>query len=161
MDAFSELVTAQGPAIFRMARAFVGDGSAEDVAQEVFVAAWRALPGLRDPSRFGPWLHRIALNRCRSAVRRSGRVREIPLGPAAEATPSMTDFRAAVEARTVVGPVFRRLPDDARSLLALHYAAGLSIRECGEVLGVPEGTAKSRLNAALEALRREIGRVEP
>jgi RNA polymerase sigma factor (sigma-70 family) len=160
MEAFSELVTAQGPAIYRLARAFVGDG-AEDLAQDVFVAAWRALPGLRDADRFGPWLHRIALNRCRSAVRASGRVREIPMGPAAEATTVSADFRTAVEARAVVGPAFRRLPDEARSLLALHYAAGLSLRECAEVLGVAEGTAKSRLNAALEALRRDIGRNEP
>jgi len=153
-------VVAQGPAIYRLARAFVGDAAADDLAQDVFVAAWRGLPKLRDPDRFGPWLHRVALNRCRSATRTASRVREIPIGPAAEATSGGTDFRAAVEARAVVGPAFHRLPDEARALIALHYAAGLSIRECAETLDIAEGTAKSRLNAALERLRHDVARDE-
>jgi RNA polymerase sigma factor (sigma-70 family) len=124
MAAFQELVTANGPGIYRLARAFVGEAAADDLAQEVFVAAWRSLPKLRDPDRFGPWLHRIALNRCRSAVRATARVREIPIGPHLPEPPVESDFRAAIEARLVVGPAFRRLPDGARSLLALHYAAG-------------------------------------
>ena len=70
------------------------------------------------------------------------------------------DFRSAVEARGVVGPAFGRLPSDQRAIVSLHYAAGLSIRECAEVLGIPEGTAKSRLSAALDALRREVGRAD-
>ena len=120
------------------------------------------MPKLRDSGSFGPWLHQIAVNRCRSEVRGAGRVREIPMDAmtAGRAADPVDDF-GAVEARAVVGPAFRRLGDDQRAVIALHYAAGLSIRECGEVLGVPEGTAKSRLNAALETLRRDVGRVRP
>ena len=162
MDAFEALVTAQHASVYRLARAYVGDAGAPDLAQDVFVAAWRALPGLRDPGAFGPWLHRIAVNRCRSAVRGTGRVREIQMDEmTADRTPDPGDGFGAVEARAVVGPAFRRLGDDQRAVIALHYAAGLSIRECGEVLGVPEGTAKSRLNAALETLRRDVGRARP
>jgi len=68
MDAFEELVITQSPSVYRLARAYVGDAGAPDLAQDVFAAAWRALPKLRDPGSFGPWLHRIAVNRCRSAV---------------------------------------------------------------------------------------------
>lgn len=162
MDAFEELVTTHTASVYRLARGYLGDAGAPDLAQEVFVAAWRALPGLRDPGSFGPWLHRIAINRCRSAVRGTTRVREIPIDEmTAERTAARGDGFGAVEARAVVGPAFRRLGDDQRAVIALHYAAGLSIRECGEVLGVPEGTAKSRLNTALEALRRDVGRVRP
>jgi RNA polymerase sigma-70 factor (ECF subfamily) len=162
MDAFEQLVTLQSASVYRLARAYVGDAGAHDLAQEVFLAAWRALPGLRDTGAFGPWLHRIAVNRCRSAVRGLRVVREIPLDDATAAR--AVDFRpdgfGAVEARAVVGPAFRRLGDDHRAVIALHYAAGRSIRECSEALGIPEGTVKSRLNAALEALRRDVGRAE-
>lgn len=162
MDAYEQLVTTQSASVYRLARAYVGDAGAPDLAQEVFVAAWRALPGLRDPDAFGPWLHRIAVNRCRSAVRGNGRVREIPMDDVvADRAADPRDGFGAAEARAVVGPAFRLLPDDQRAVVALHYAASLSIRECGEVLAIPEGTAKSRLNAALEALRRDVGRVRP
>lgn len=163
MDAFEALVESQTTSVFRLARAYVGDAGAPDLAQEVFLAAWRALPGLRDANAFGPWLHRIAVNRCRSAVRGSNRVREIPMdvGVAAGTPDHRANGYAAVEARAVVGPAFRRLGDDHRAVIALHYAAGLSLRECGEALGIAEGTVKSRLNAALEALRRDVGRNEP
>ena len=161
MDAFEQLVTANTPAVYRLARAFAGDAGAEDLAQEAFLAAWRALPTLREPDRFGPWLYRIALNRCRSSVRGSGKVRVIQMSPSWTEPTAPGDFRSAVEARAVVGPAFARLGDDARALIALHYAAGRSISECAEVLGIPEGTVKSRLSAALTSLRAEIGRVEP
>jgi RNA polymerase sigma-70 factor (ECF subfamily) len=162
MDAFEALVITQTASIYRLARAYVGDAAAPDLVQDVFVAAWRALPKLRDPAVFGPWLHRIAVNRCRSAVRDDGRVREIPMDEmTADRSAHPGDGFAAVEARAVVGPAFRRLGGDQRAVIALHYAAGLSIRECGEALGIPEGTAKSRLNAALETLRRDVGRARP
>ena len=161
MDAFEQLVTDNTPAVYRLARAYAGDAAAEDLAQDAFLAAWRALPTLREPDRFGPWLHRIALNRCRSSVRSNGRVTEIAMVQGVGEPAVRGDFRTAVEARAVVGPAFRCLSEDARAVIALHYAAGRSIRECAEVLGIPEGTPKSRLNAALEALRTEIGRAEP
>lgn len=162
MDAYEQLVTTQSASVYRLARAYVGDAGAHDLTQDVFVAAWRALPKLRDVGAFGPWLHRIAVNRCRSAVRGNGRVREIPMDDTmADAAADPRDGYGAAEARAIVGPAFGRLADDQRAVIALHYAAGLSIRECGEVLGVPEGTAKSRLNAALETLRRDVGRVRP
>ena len=160
MDAFEQLVTANTPAVYRLARAYAGDAGADDLAQEAFLAAWRALPTLREPERFGPWLHQIALNRCRSSVRGSSKVREIQMGPTFEDPPAGGDFRSAVEARAVVWPAFARLSDDHRAVIALHYAAGRSISECADVLGIPEGTVKSRLNAALTSLRAEIGRGE-
>lgn len=160
MDAFAQLVTANTSAVYRLARAYAGDSGAEDLAQDAFLAAWRALPSLREPDRFGPWLYRIALNPCRSSVRGSGKVREIQMGPTFVEPAAGGDFRTAIEARAVVGPAFARLSDDARAVIALHYAAGRSIRECADVLGIPEGTAKSRLNAALASLRADIGRDE-
>lgn len=158
MNAFRELVETSTPSIYRLARAYVGETSAPDVVQDVFLAAWRDLPRLRDPELFRPWLHRIAANRCRSVLRSAARVREISM--AAEPThhgAAAPDFRAAVEARSLVGPAFHALPEDHRALIALHYAARLSIHEIALVLDLPDGTVKSRLNAALTALRATVG----
>jgi RNA polymerase sigma factor (sigma-70 family) len=64
------------------------------------------------------------------------------------------DFRTAVEDRELLDTAFERLPADQRTLLALHYGMGFSIGEVATVLEVPIGTAKSRLNAALTAMRQ-------
>jgi RNA polymerase sigma-70 factor, ECF subfamily len=157
MTAFEEIVEGSTPSIYRLARAFVGDAGAPDVVQEVFLAAWRELPRLRDPDRFGPWLHRIAVNRCRTVLRTKVHVREIAVSDATmEGAAVATDLRPAVESRESIGVAFATLSDDHRSVIVLHYAAGLSIREVAESLGIPEGTAKSRLNAALVVMRRSI-----
>jgi RNA polymerase sigma factor (sigma-70 family) len=156
LDAFESLVIANTPAVYRLVRAIVGEGDAPDVVQDVFLAAWRELPRLRNADRFVPWLHRIAVNRCRSTLRHRGRVREIPMTPFhASGLPSI-DARPAVEARAIVEPVLAVLSFEQRTLIALHYAARLSLAEIGATLEVPTGTVKSRLNGALEALRRAL-----
>ena len=158
MTAFEEIVETSTPSIYRLARAWVGEPTASDVVQDVFFAAWRELPRLRDPDAFGPWLHRIAVNRCRSVLRGKVRVREIQVrDDALEQSTAAPDFRTAVETSALVLPAFRALSEDHRAIIALHYAAGLSLREVALVLGIPDGTAKSRLNAALTALRRTMG----
>lgn len=160
MAAFRELVDSSTPSIYRLARAYVGDASAPDVVQEVFVSAWQELPRLRNPDRFRPWLHRIAVNRCLSVLRRSARVREITTVAETSDATAAPDFRRAVEARLIVGPAFRALSEDHRTLIGLHYAARLSIHEIALALEIPEGTVKSRLNAALTALRSSVGKAE-
>lgn len=157
-DAFEALVHEHTPSIYRLARAIVGEGAARDVVQDVFLSAWRELPQLRDPEAFVPWLHRIAVNRCRSLLRSHRSVPEIQVGPSVtEAVADPRDFRVAAEARATIALAFGRLSSDQRAVLALHYAAGLPLSAVAETLGVPPGTAKSRLNAALEAMRRQIG----
>jgi len=145
---------------YRLAAAIVGSADAPDVTQETFVAAWQQLPRLRDPSRFGQWLRRICVNRSRNWLRTRGRRPRAALDLTDEAAVALpdgrSDFRAAVEARTVLEPAFEALTADQRALLALHYALGLSIAECAEALDVRVGTAKSRLSAGLAAMRREI-----
>jgi RNA polymerase sigma-70 factor (ECF subfamily) len=162
--AFELLVHQHTASVYRLARAIVGETAAPDVVQEAFLAAWRDLPRLRDPDRFRPWLHRIAVNRCRSVLRARGRVREIsiegPAGIEAAGAGTMTlsaDFRSLVEARSELAMAYGRLSVDHRTVLALHYAADLSIHEVAEILGVPSGTAKSRLNGALRAMRNKLG----
>ena len=68
------------------------------------------------------------------------------------------DFREATEARAVLEPAFVRLTPDQRAVLALHYSLGFSIADAADALGIPVGTAKSRLSAGLAVLR---GAIEP
>lgn len=144
--------------MYRLTLAIVGnEADAADATQETFIAAWRQLRGLRDPDRLDAWLSRIAVNTARMLARGRTRraVREIPgYGPAAEAVPSPFGNpagQAAADARAL-GAALDRLPNDQRTILALRHLEGRGIAEIATVLGIREGTAKSRLFAARRAL---------
>lgn len=150
------LVQQHAAQLYRLAAGIVGIGDAHDITQETLTTAWRQLPKLRDPDRFTPWLRRICVNRCRTHLH-VNRAAPISLeAGGAERIPGSGDFRDAVHARQVVGPAFRSLAAEHRAVLALHYGLGLSISESADALNVRVGTAKSRLNAALRALRAAL-----
>lgn len=158
-QAFEMLVERHASQTYRLAAAIVGEADAADVAQESFVTAWQQLPRLRDASAFDRWLRRICVNRARNGLRTRARQPQavIDSGDLEAAHGQIGgDFRSAIEARAVLEPAFDALSADQRSMLALHYSLGLSIAEAADALGLPVGTAKSRLAAGLAALRREL-----
>jgi RNA polymerase sigma-70 factor (ECF subfamily) len=160
LEAFEMLAEQHAQSLYRLAAAIVGEADARDLTQDSLLAPWTQLPKLRDPDRFLPWARRILVNRCRNHLRtRSRRPSTLSLTPDDD-VPSGSDFRDPVHARLVLGSAFEALTADQRALLALHYVSDLSIRECAESMGVRVGTVKSRLNAALAALRRSIGPAE-
>jgi RNA polymerase sigma-70 factor (ECF subfamily) len=126
---------------------------ADDAVQECLVATWRSLPNLRDPARFDAWLHRLLVNACHRNMRRDRRrlVAEIPLPP--DGDWPIIDATSSVAARDEMERAFRRLTDEQRTVLALVYFADLSHVEAASALGIPVGTAKSRVRRALDALR--------
>jgi RNA polymerase sigma-70 factor (ECF subfamily) len=132
---------------------------ADDLVQETFLRAWRALDRF-DPGRpLAPWLARIATNRALSTLagRSRRRMEEIaeslPSGvPLPDEDESRRRFRERVQRALL------RLPDDQRAVIALRAGEELSYREIAEVLDVPIGTVMSRLSRAREALRRSLGR---
>lgn len=154
------LVEQHANEIYRLAASIVDSTDAMDVTQDTFVAAWQQLPRLRDTSTFRSWLRQICVNRARNWLRSAAR-RGAPASLDSEralAQPDQrSDFRGAVEARALLEPAFERLTPDQRAILALHYSMGYSIAEAADALGVPAGTAKSRLNSALGALRAAVG----
>jgi RNA polymerase sigma-70 factor, ECF subfamily len=153
MEAFEMLVHQHAPALYRLAAGIVGVSDAHDLTQETFTVAWRQLPKLREADRFAQWLRRICVNRCRTHLRVH---RSAPISLEAGGVEGMAggrDFRDAVHAREIVASAFAALSADQRSVLALHYGLGLSIREAADAMDVRVGTAKSRLNAALRAMR--------
>lgn len=153
------LVEQHGASVYRLAAAIVGPADAADVAQESFVTAWQQLPRLRDAGAFEAWLRRICVNRSRNWLRDRARRPHGMAALDAEADALRdpgADFHGRVEARSVLEPAFERLSADHRAVLALHYSLGFSIADAADALGVPVGTAKSRLNSALAALRRQV-----
>jgi RNA polymerase sigma-70 factor (ECF subfamily) len=155
--AFESLVRSRMNAIYRLDLAILGDDAdAADAAQETFIAAWRNLANLRDPERFEAWLQRVSVNACRMIRRSRGRrlVREMPMAEleaagSGLAVPQTPD-------RDVLNRALVRLSHDHRAVLALHHAEGRPVKEIASVLGIPEGTAKSRLFKARAALEKAL-----
>jgi RNA polymerase sigma-70 factor (ECF subfamily) len=152
------LARRQAPELFRLAVAVVGQDGAADATQDALLRAWQELPRLRDPDAFGAWLRRILVNRCRDLVRARRGVRLLSLDDPTSPIipPAGSDPAPATEQDADLQAALGRLTVDQRTLLALHYALDLPIREVARTLGVPDGTAKTRLNAALVALRRSL-----
>lgn len=169
-EAFADLVRSEKERVFRVALSVLGPGraaDAEDVAQEVFVRAHRALPSFRGESRLGTWLYRVAFNRAVDHRRRLRRRAEAPLEESGAETVVQPDggagsdpyraSRRAEEARAVRGAL-GRLSDEQRAALHLHYWLGHTMAEIGELLGLPAGTVKSHLHRGRERLRKELER---
>ena len=160
-EAFERLVDRHAGDIHRLAAAIVGIDDAGDVTQEVLILAWRKLPSLRDPDRAAAWIRRIVVNRCMDHGRHaSRRVRTIPMLPGDDRLqhsdgPEVVGFDQELE------QALRSLPVEQRAVLALHYAADLTIADVAATLDLPVGTAKSRLNAALTRLRTKLGERRP
>lgn len=162
-DAFELLVEEHLAGVYRIAAAIVGPADAMDVTQETFVTAWQQLPRLRNRDAFIGWLRRICVNAARQWLRRARRRGDVASldrdisRTALQPVDRHADFRSAVEARVLLEPAIERLSPEQQALLALHYTLGFSIAEAADALGIRVGTAKSRLNAALRALRAAVG----
>ena len=156
-DAFAALVGATIARLEAVARLILRDPElARDAVQEAYLRAWRDLPGLRDPDRFEGWLHRLTVNASIDAVRRRRR-RPIEVEITTTTPQSMRDPTGLVVDRDELDVGFRQLPPDLRAILVLHYYVGMSMPEVAQTVGIPLGTAQSRLNRALTGLRRALG----
>ena len=154
-EAFEVLATAAGDRLYAVARLVLRDTSlAEDAVQEALVRAWQQLPSLRDPDRFDAWLYRLVVNACadqgRQLRRWSTQVRQLPLDA------SISDDTAAVADREQLERGFSRLKPEQRAVVVLHYYSGFSAAEIARILGIPEGTARSRLHYATDAMRAAL-----
>lgn len=146
------LRSVQGP-LYRYVRDLVGDPHlAEDVLQDVFVLICRKLRWLREPKLFKPWAYRIASRRALRAVRGERRRAGRPMDEAGE--PVAPPPRYDPDLVASLPPLLANLTPASRAVLSLHYLQEMSLQETADVLGIPLGTAKSRLGYGLEALRR-------
>ena len=128
---------------------------ARDAVQEAMLRAWKNLRGLRDPGRLAAWLHRLTVNACLDVARkRRGRTFEVELRPfhgaaVPDGTSQIADTLYVEQMLTAVDPA-------QRAVVVLHYYLDLTLPETAAALGIPVGTAKSRLNRALDAMRIRV-----
>jgi RNA polymerase sigma-70 factor, ECF subfamily len=155
-EAFAALVHATSDRLYAIAVRILRDPDlAEDALQGALVAAWRQLPNLRDPDRFEAWERRILVRACYAEARRrrawAANVRVLPIdGPAGP------DPTVSVDDRDTLDRAFRRLSVEHRAVFVLHHHQGLALTEVAESLGIPQGTARSRLHYATRVLRAAI-----
>jgi RNA polymerase sigma-70 factor (ECF subfamily) len=152
-DAFSSLVRDSGDRCYALAFRILRDPHrAQDAAQQALIGAWRDLPTLRDPAKFDAWLTKLVVNACYSEARGerrwTARVRlistDLPVEP---------DVARSVANRDELDHAFRRLTPEQRTVVVLHHHLGYPLTEIAATLGIPEGTARSRLHYAVRQLR--------
>ena len=155
-DAFADLIDGRLARLDAAARLILRDGElARDAVQEAMIRAGRDLPGLRDPDRFDAWLQRLLANACLDLVRRRRRrVIEVELTPID--APSTVDIATGLAERELLDQALAGLPPGHRAVVALHYLLGMPLPEVAASLGIPLGTAKSRLHYALAAMRISV-----
>ena len=167
VSAFESLVRVHQAVAFRTAWiASGGADDAEDAAQEGFMKAYAALPRFRADAPFRPWLLTIVANEARNRRRSAGRREALALRApdAAIGTigfePSPESAVLAAERRTALLDALQRLPDADREVIGYRYLLELSEAETAAALGVPAGTAKSRLSRAMDRLRSTMVNAE-
>ena len=154
--AYVDLIRVRQDHLFATAQRILRDiDRAEDALQDALVIAWRDLRGLRDPDRFDAWLQRLLINVCINHAtrerRRTANLRVLPVdGPAGP------DELLSVADRDLLERGFRRLPPEQRAILVLHHYLGYAPSEIAETLGIPAGTARSRLHHAHRAMRAAL-----
>jgi RNA polymerase sigma-70 factor, ECF subfamily len=155
-DAFATLARAFVARLDAAARLILRDPElARDAVQDGFISAWKNLPTLRDPDRFEAWLRRLVFRSCIDVLRRRGRRPiEVELTPVHE--PAVADLASLVADRDLLDAALRRLPPEQRAVVVLHYYLGMPLPEVAATLGIPVGTAKSRLHRSLAAMRAAI-----
>ena len=153
-DAFALLIEPRAGHLLHTARAILGDDwDAHEAAQETLISAWVQLPALRDADRFDAWVSRTLVNKCRDALRKRKRVREIDLSITEIPGPDTTAVQVD---ETSVLAAFERLSVDQRHILVLHHLHDLPLVQIAVQLRIPVGTAKSRLWSARRALERAL-----
>ncbi len=156
-EAFASLVQLTSDRMYAIAVRILRDGHlAEDALQSALVTCWRQLPTLREPARFEAWVRRLVVHACYAEARRrsvwSANVRVLPVDGPAGSDPALI----SIVERDTLDRAFRRLSMEHRAIFVLHHHLGLPLVEIADTLGIPTGTARSRLHYATRTLRAAI-----
>ena len=160
-EAFRSLYRRFAPFVHAVALARAGRAEAEDLVQEVFLAAHRRLPGLRDPAAFGPWIHAIARNaaadhhRRRAARPCEGPLPEEPVAAPPGAGAGGGEFRERVLAAV------RALPEAYRETLLMRLVEGRTGPEIASATGLTHGSVRVNLHRGMALLRDSLGKEAP
>jgi len=170
--AFDVLVLKYQHKVVKLVMRYVRNpAEAEDIAQEAFIKAYRALPQFRGDSAFYTWLYRIAINTAKNAVvsrDRSPIDFDLDLQNPDESydmqgrlkdTETPEALTLTEEIRTIVNAAIEALPDDLRQAIMFREIEGLSYEEIADAMGCPVGTVRSRIFRAREAIDRRLREV--
>jgi RNA polymerase sigma-70 factor (ECF subfamily) len=155
-DAFASLAARNVDRCYALAFRILRDAQrAQDATQDAMLGAWRDLPSLRDPDRFDAWLTRLVVHaayvQARTDRRWAAHVRLI--APVREPGP---DPAVSIVERDALDRGFRQLTPEQRAVLVLHHGLGYPLAEIADVLGIPAGTARSRLHHATRHMRTSL-----
>ena len=168
-EAFSMLISRHAPSILRMTSQMLGPaGDAEDVAQETFIAAFKALRQFKFGSKFSTWLYRIALNKCHDSLRgrrsdtfsldAAGDESSVAWEIASAETPQVE--RERVELGAALERGIRALPPLYRESFVLRHVEGLGYDEMSVILNVHRDTLKMRVYKARTLLCRSLAHLD-
>jgi RNA polymerase sigma-70 factor (ECF subfamily) len=147
------------PHIDAVVRRLVGDPDlAADIAQDVWIQIFRALPGYRGDSQFGTWAHRIAVNRTLNALRKVRRLAKIEVDIEDDSASVDQDGERTLLAQTIEEAT-RKLSPGAREVFLLHDVQGYTHEEIAKELGITSGGSKSQLFKARAKLRKLLAHV--
>lgn len=155
--AFEALYRAEHRRLFAAIWRLVGgiEARAEELTQDAFVRAWKALPGFRFEAPVGAWLHRLAVNTALMDLRARREAEDL------ETDDSLLETQAAPrqthEHRLDLQAAILNLPPRARAVLVLHDIEGLTHEEIGAALSIAPGSCKAHLHRARQHLRRALG----
>ena len=161
-DAFGLLVKMYEKKVHNLAFQFTrNDAVADDLAQEIFLKAYFALPKFRGQSEFGTWLYRIGVNHIKDHLRKKPRELSLTVVPEdrsdeAGALSAEQEAREADERRAVVMACLGELPARHRIIITLRDLQGLSYDEVSKTLKISQGTVDSRLFRARQLLRKKV-----
>ena len=156
LDAFGALLGLISARMYSLAfRILRETGLAEDAFQAALLNVWRQLPTLKDPDRFEAWARRLLVRACYAELgrRRSWATHTQILASDGPAAPDRT---TSIDDRDVLERAFRRLTVEQRAVFVLHHHVGLPLTEIADSLGIPAGTARSRLHYATRLLREAV-----
>ncbi|MDO4412861.1 RNA polymerase sigma factor [Cutibacterium sp.] len=161
-EAYARVVESWGGPLLRFCRNHLpATMDAEDVVQDVLLAAWQKLPDLDDRSRFRAWMYTIARNRCREVIRTAGRRATDPVAP--EEVPVRIDTRqdparthARDAAMTALKESVDRLADNQRRIWVMAHIDGLGYAEIAEIEELPVSTVRGRLARARATIAEEM-----
>lgn len=154
-EAFATLVDGSIDRLYAVANLILRDGDrAQDAVQEALVSAWRDTRSLRNPDAWDAWLYRLTVWACYRHARNQRRRTLVELhvvpDPGTEPT---SDIGFGIVERDRLERQLDRLRIDQRAVIVVHFYLGMPLTEVAEILDIPVGTAKSRLNRGLQALR--------
>ncbi|HEX5012725.1 MAG TPA: sigma-70 family RNA polymerase sigma factor [Candidatus Limnocylindrales bacterium] len=157
-EAYSLLAAGIADRFLAVARRILRDYDlAEDAAHQALLLVWQDLPGLRDPDRFESWSYRLLVRACYAEGRKQRHwAPNLRLLPAANPDPAATDDLSSVVDRDELERGFRRLSLEHRAVVVLYHYLDMPLDRIAYVLGIPVGTAHSRLHHAMRGLRAAI-----